>query len=72
MKLDFAFNNIYGEMQDLENNVLHLPCTQEQTQLLTNLALSIKDPLLAGFLLTRNRNTFALVEGPIVWLYTCG
>ena len=71
LKLDFIFNNVYGELQDLEKNFLHLLCIQEQTQLLTNLALSIKDPLLSGYLLTGNRSTFALVEGPIIWLYTC-
>ena len=71
LKLDFIFNNIYGELQDLENKFLHILCIQEQTQLLTNLALSIKDPLLSGYLLTGNRSTFALVEGPIIWLYSC-
>ena len=65
------FNNIYGETQDLGNNFLHLLSIQEQTQLLTNLALSIKGPLLSGLLLTGNRSTFDLVEGPIFWLYTC-
>ena len=71
LKINYIFNNVYGELQDLENNFLHLLCIQEQTQLLTNLALSINDPLLSGFLLTGNRSTFALVEGPIIWLYTC-
>ena len=56
LKLNFIFNNVYGELQDLENNFLHLLCIQEQTQLLTNLALSIKDPLLSGYLLMYMEN----------------
>ena len=48
LKLNFVFNNVYGELQDLENNFSHLLCIKKQTQLLTNLALSIKDPLLSG------------------------
>ena len=40
-------------------------------KLLTYLELSLKDLMLAGLLLSVNQSTFALVEGPIIWLYTC-
>ena len=51
-----------------ELNRLHTVCELERTQLLTILAMSVKKPQLAGFLLTGNRNNFLYVEGSTVWL----
>ena len=42
---------------------LHTVCDLERTQLLTSLAMSEKNPQLAGFLITGNRSNFLYVEG---------
>ena len=52
-----------------ELNTLHTVCELERTQLLTILAMSVKNPQLAGFLLTGNRSNFLYVEGSTAWLY---
>ena len=49
-----------------ELNTLHTICELERTQL-----LSVKNPQLAGFLLTGNRSNFLYVEGSTAWLYDC-
>ena len=54
-----------------ELNTLHTVCELERTQLLTILAMSVKNPQLAGFLLTRNRSNFLYLEGSTAWLYDC-
>ena len=54
-----------------ELNTLHTVCELERTQVLTILAMSAKNPQLAGFLLTRNRSNFLYVEGTTAWLYDC-
>ena len=33
--------------------------------------MSVKNPQLAGFLLTQNRSNFLYVEGSTAWLYDC-
>ena len=43
-------------VQELNN--LHTICEPERTQLLTILAMSVKNPQLAGFLLTGTRSNF--------------
>ena len=43
----------------------------ERTQLINNLAMSVRNPHLAGFLLTQNRSNFLYVEGSNAWLYDC-
>ena len=43
-----------------EINTLHTACELERTQLLTILAMSLRNPQLAGFLLTGNRSNFLL------------
>ena len=58
-------------MSVAELNTLYTVCELERTQLLTILAMSIKNPQLAGFLLTQNRSNFMYVEGSTVWLYEC-
>ena len=47
---------------------LNTVCELERTQLLTILAMSVKNPQLAGFLLTGNRSNFLYVEGSTAWL----
>ena len=54
-----------------ELNTLHTLCELGRTQLLTILAMSVKSPQLAGFLLTGNRSNFLYDEGSTAWLYDC-
>ena len=54
-----------------ELNTLHTVCELERTQLLTIIAMSVKNPQLAGFLLTGIRRNFLYVEGSTAWLYDC-
>ena len=54
-----------------ELNTLHTICEVERTQLVTILAMSFKNPQLAGFLLTQNRSNFLYFEGTTAWLYDC-
>ena len=54
-----------------ELNTLHTVCELGRTQLLTILAMSVKNPQLACFLLTGNRSNFLYVEGSTAWLYDC-
>ena len=54
-----------------ELDTLHTICELERNQLLTILAMSVKNPQLAGFLLTGNRSYFLYVEGSTSWLYDC-
>ena len=56
-------------VQDL--NTLHTVCELERIQLLTILIMSIKNPQLAGFLLTGNRSNFLYVEASTAWLHDC-
>ena len=51
-----------------ELNTLHIICELERAQLLTILAMSVKNQLV-GFLLTGNRSNFLYVEGSTAWLY---
>ena len=52
-----------------ERNNLHLVCELERTQLITFLALLVKNPQLAGFRLTGNRSNFLHVVGSTAWLF---
>ena len=70
-KNDFTINHVFKSMTVQELNTLHTICELERTQLLTILAMSVKNPQLAGFLLTGNRSTFLYVEGSTAWLYDC-
>ena len=54
-----------------EINTLHTVCDLERTQLLTILAMSVKNPQLAGFLLPGNCSNYLYVEGSTAWLYDC-
>ena len=70
-KIDFTINHVFKSMTVQELNILHTVCELERTQLLTILAMSLKSPQLAGFLLTGNRSNFLHVEGSTAWLYDC-
>ena len=58
-------------MSVAELNTIHTICEVEGTQLLTILAMSVKNPQLAGFLLKQNRSNFLYVEGSTAWLHDC-
>ena len=68
-KFDFTINHVFKSMKVQELNTLYTVCELERTQLLTILAMSVKNPQLAGFLLTGNRSNFLYVEGSTAWLY---
>ena len=70
-KFDFTINHVFKSMTVQELNTLHAVCELQRTQLLTILAMSVKNPQLAGFLLTGNRSNFLYVEGSTAWLYGC-
>ena len=68
---DYTINHVFRSMTVQELNTLHTICELERNQLLTILAMSVQNPQLAGFLLTRNRSNFLYVEGSTAWLYDC-
>ena len=70
-KIDFTKKHVFKSMKVQELNTLHTVCELERTQLLTMLAMSIKNPQLAGFVLSGNRSNFLYVEGSTAWLYDC-
>ena len=70
-KIDFTINHVFKSMTVQELNTLHTVCELERTQLLTILAMSVKNPKLAGFHLTGNRSNFLYVEGSTAWLHDC-
>ena len=70
-KIDFTIFHVFKSMTVQELNTLHTACELERTQLLTILAMSVKNPHLAGFLLTGTRSNFLYVEGTTAWLYDC-
>ena len=55
-KIDYSINHVFKSMYVAELNTLHTICEVERTQLLTILAMSVKNPQRAGFLLTQNRS----------------
>ena len=70
-KIDFTINHVFKSMTVQELNTLHTVCELERTQLLTILAMSVKNTQLAGFLLIGNRSNFLYLEGSTAWLYDC-
>ena len=70
-EFDYSINHVFKSMCVAELNTLQTICEVERTQLLTILAMSVKNPQLAGFLLTQNRSNFLYVEGSTAWLYDC-
>ena len=70
-KIDFTKYHVFKSMTVQELNTLHTVRELERTQLLTILAMSVKNPQLAGLLLTGNHSNFLYVEGSTAWLYGC-
>ena len=70
-KIVFTINHVFKSMTVQEINTPHTVYELERTQLLTVLAMSVKNPQLAGFLLTGNRSNFLYVERSTAWLYDC-
>ena len=70
-KIDFTINHVFKSMIVQDLNTLHTVCELERTQVLTILAMSVRNPQLAGFLLTGNRSNFRYVERSTAWLYDC-
>ena len=70
-KIDYSNDHVFKSMSVAELNTLHTICEVERTQLLTILIMSVKNPQLAGFLLTQNRSNVLYVEGSTAWLYDC-
>ena len=70
-KIDFTKNHVFNSRTVQETDILHTVCEFEKAQLLTILAMSVKNPQLAGFLLTGNRSNFLHVEGSTAWMYDC-
>ena len=70
-EIDYSFNQVFKIMSVAEFNTLHTICEVERTQLLTILAMSVKNPQLAGFLLTQKRSNFLYVEGSTAWINDC-
>ena len=70
-KLDYTINHVFGCMTVQEINTLHTVCELERNQRLAILAMSVQNPQLAGFLLTRNCSNFLYVDGSTAWLYDC-
>ena len=70
-KIDFTITHVFKSMTVQRLNTLHTRCEKEKTQLLTILAMSVKNPQLAGFLLTGNCSNFLFVERSTAWLCDC-
>ena len=60
--MDYTINHVFRSMTVQELNTLHTVCELKRNLPLTILALSVKNPQLAGFLLTGNRSNFLYVE----------
>ena len=50
-KIDFTINHVFKSKTVQELNTLHTICELERTQLLTILAMSVKNPQLAGLVI---------------------
>ena len=70
-KRDYFNNHVFNTMSDAELNTLHTICDIERTQLSTLFAMSVKNPQLAGFLLTQSHSNFIYVDGSSAWLLDC-
>ena len=70
-KIDYLFFQSSRLLQATEIQLLQNQCEQERTQIITNLMLALKNPRLAGYMLTANRSIFLETEGSVAWLYHC-
>ena len=68
-KIDFKINHVFKSMTVQQLNTLHTVCELQRPKLLKILAMAVKNPQLAGFLLSGNRTNFLYVEGSTAWLY---
>ena len=64
-KKDFSFNHVFKTMSFAGLNTLHTICEVGKIQVLTNLAMSGKNPQLAGFLLTNNHCSFFMLKAEL-------
>ena len=71
IKLDYLFFQRSRLLQASEIQLLKNQCEQERTQILTILMLSLENPRLAGYMLTRNRSVFLETDGSLACLYHC-
>ena len=69
--IGYSISHVFKTRSVAEPNTLHTICGVERTQLLTMVAMLVKNPQLAGFLLTQNRSKFLYVKGSTAWLYHC-
>ena len=58
-------------LEGSEIQILKNLCEQKRTQILTTLMLSIENPRLAVYMLTRNHSMFPSTDGSLAWLYHC-
>ena len=70
-KLDYLFFQSSRLLQASEIQLLKNQCEQEQTQILTILMLSLKNPRLAIYMLTGNCSMFRETDSSLAWLYHC-
>ena len=70
-KLDYLFFQRSRLLQDSETQLMINQCEQVRTQILNFLMLSLKNPRLAGYMLTGNRSMFLETDGSLAWLYHC-
>ena len=70
-KLDYLLFLSSRLLQASELQLLKNQCEQERTQILTILMLSLENPRLAGYMLTRNRSMFLETDDSLAWLYHC-
>ena len=70
-KIDYLFFQSSRLLQATEIQLLQNQCEQERTQILTNLMLALKNPRLAGYILTGNRSMFLETDGSLAWLNHC-
>ena len=66
--VEYSINHVFLSMRVDELNIIKHICEQEQTQLLTILAMSAQNPQLIGYILTGKRSKFLYVEGYTAWL----
>ena len=57
-KINYTINHVFRTLTVQEINTLHTECELERNQLLTILAMSVRNPQLAGIFLTGNRSNF--------------
>ena len=62
-KVDYSINHVFISMTVQELKTLHHICEMQRTQLLTIVAMSVKNLQLVGYVLTGNRSYFFHAEG---------